>query len=53
VASNHLAKSVNIPAGWPEAQSDPRRIDIDPTNPNRVYFSGNTAVRVGFVEVVP
>ena len=37
----------------PEAQSDPRRIDIDPTNPNRVYFSGNTAGRVGFVEVLP
>jgi streptogramin lyase len=37
----------------PEAQSDPRRIDIDPTNSNRVYFSGNTAGRVGFVEVLP
>jgi virginiamycin B lyase len=37
----------------PEAQSDPRRIDIDPTNPNRIYFSGNTAGRLGFVEVLP
>jgi virginiamycin B lyase len=37
----------------PEAQSDPRRIDIDPNNPNRIYFSGNTASRVGFVEVLP
>jgi virginiamycin B lyase len=37
----------------PEAQSDPRRVDLDPTNPNRVYFSGNTAGRVGFVEVLP
>jgi virginiamycin B lyase len=37
----------------PEAQSDPRRIDIDPTNPNRIYFSGNTAGRVGFIEVLP
>jgi streptogramin lyase len=36
----------------PESQSDPRRIDIDPTNPNRIYFSGNTAGRVGFVEVL-
>src|SRR5215468_3021364 len=36
----------------PEAESDPRRIDIDPTNPNRVYFSGNTPGRVGFVEVL-
>src|SRR5258708_22612003 len=37
----------------PEAQSDPRRVDIDPNNPNRIYFSGNTAGRVGFVEVLP
>jgi streptogramin lyase len=37
----------------PEAQSDPRRIDIDPNNPNRIYFSGNTAGRVGFVEMLP
>jgi virginiamycin B lyase len=37
----------------PEAESDPRRIDIDPTNPNRVFFSGNTPGRVGFVEILP
>ena len=37
----------------PEAESDPRRIDIDPTNPNRVFFSGNIPGRVGFVEVLP
>jgi virginiamycin B lyase len=37
----------------PESQSDPRRVDIDPTNPNRIYFSGNTAGRLGFVEVLP
>jgi virginiamycin B lyase len=36
----------------PEAESDPRRIDIDPTNHNRIYFSGDTAGRVGFVELV-
>jgi virginiamycin B lyase len=36
----------------PEAESDPRRIDIDPTNPNRIFFSGNTPGRVGFVEVL-
>jgi streptogramin lyase len=36
----------------PEAESDPRRLDIDPTNPNRIFFSGNTAARVGFVEVL-
>jgi virginiamycin B lyase len=37
----------------PEAESDPRRIDIDPTNPNRIFFSGNTPGRLGFVEVLP
>jgi streptogramin lyase len=37
----------------PESESDPRRIDIDPTNPNRVFFSGNTPGRVGFVEILP
>jgi streptogramin lyase len=36
----------------PEAESDPRRLDIDPTNPNRIFFSGNTPGRVGFVEVL-
>jgi len=37
----------------PEAESDPRRIDIDPTNPNRIFFSGDTPGRLGFVEVLP
>jgi virginiamycin B lyase len=37
----------------PDAESDPRRLDIDPTNPNRIFFSGNTPGRVGFVEVLP
>lgn len=37
----------------PEAESDPRRLDIDPTDPNRIFFSGNTPGRVGFVEVLP
>ena len=35
-----------------EAESDPRRIDLDPTNPNRIFFSGNTAGRLGFIEVL-
>ena len=35
------------------AQQDPRRIDLDPTNPNRVFFSGNTADRIGFIELLP
>src|SRR5215472_4408043 len=37
----------------PAAESDPRRIDIDPTNSNRIFFAGNTPGRVGFVEVLP
>jgi virginiamycin B lyase len=37
----------------PEAESDPRRIDIDPTDANRIFFSGNTPGRVGFVELLP
>jgi len=37
----------------PEAESDPRRIDVDPMNPNRVFFSGDSAGRMGFVEVLP
>jgi streptogramin lyase len=37
----------------PDAESDPRRIDVDPLNPNRVYFSGDSARRLGFVEVLP
>ena len=35
------------------SQQDSRRIDIDPTNPNRIFFSGNTADRIGFVEYLP
>jgi streptogramin lyase/cytochrome c5 len=35
------------------SQQDARRVDIDPTNPNRVFFSGNTADRIGFVELLP
>ncbi len=35
------------------SQQDPRRIDLDPTNPNRIFFSGNTADRIGFLELLP
>ena len=34
----------------PDLQSDPRRIELDPTDPNRVFFSGNTANVIGFIE---
>jgi len=37
----------------PEAEADGRRIDIDPTNPNRINFGGNIPGRIGFVEVLP
>jgi streptogramin lyase len=36
-----------------EAESDPRRIDVDPTNPNRIFFSGNIPGRIGYIEVLP
>lgn len=36
-----------------DAESDPRRIEIDPTNPNRIFFSGNTSSCVGFIELLP
>jgi len=36
----------------PDSESDPRRIEIDPTNPNRVWWSGNLSARMGFVEVL-
>jgi len=35
------------------AQQDARRIDIDPTNTNRIFFSGNTADRIGYIELLP
>jgi len=37
----------------PDSQSDPRRIDIDPTDPNRIFFSGNTSNLIGFIEYTP
>jgi streptogramin lyase len=36
-----------------DAETDARRIEIDPTNPNRIFFSGNTSGRVGFIELLP
>lgn len=37
----------------PDSESDPRRLEIDPANPNRVWWSGNLSGRMGFVEVLP
>jgi virginiamycin B lyase len=36
----------------PDSESDPRRIEVDPNNPNRVWWSGNLSARMGFVEVL-
>jgi streptogramin lyase len=37
----------------PYAESDARRVEMDPTNPNRIFFSGNTSDRIGFIEYLP
>jgi virginiamycin B lyase len=34
------------------AESDPRRIEIDANNPNRIWWSGNLSGRVGYVELL-
>lgn len=34
----------------PNAESDERRIELDPTNPNRVWWGGDTSNRIGYVE---
>jgi streptogramin lyase len=36
----------------PDSESDPRRIEVDQNNPNRVWWSGNLAARTGFIEVL-
>jgi len=34
------------------AETDVRRIDVDPTNPKRVWYSGVLSSRIGFVELL-
>jgi virginiamycin B lyase len=36
----------------PDSESDPRRIEVDPGNPNRVWWSGNLSGYMGYVEVL-
>jgi len=36
----------------PNAESDHRRIDIDPNQPNRIWWTGNTSGRIGYVELL-
>jgi hypothetical protein len=34
------------------AESDARRIELDPTNPNRIWWSGDTSSHLGYIEVI-
>src|SRR6059036_2000457 len=36
----------------PNAESDHRRIDIDPNHPSRIWWTGNTSGRIGFIELL-
>lgn len=36
----------------PRADSDVRRIEVDQNNPNRVWWAGSGAARIGYVEVL-
>lgn len=36
----------------PTAEEDHRRIEMDPLNPNRVWWSGDTSGRMGYVELL-
>jgi len=35
-----------------DAQTDVRRIDLDPSNPNRVFYSGVLSSRISYVELL-
>ena len=35
----------------PIVESDARRIELDPTNPNRIWWSGDTSSHLGYIEV--
>lgn len=36
----------------PIIESDARRIELDPTNPNRIWWSGDTSTHLGYIEVL-
>lgn len=36
----------------PSAESDPRRIEVDPSNSNRIWWTGNLAGKMGYVELI-
>ena len=37
----------------PIIESDARRIELDPTNPNRIWWSGDTSSHLGYIELIP
>jgi len=36
----------------PSSETDVRRIEVDPSNPNRIWWSGNGSHKIGYVEVL-
>ena len=36
----------------PIIESDARRIELDPTNPNRIWWSGDTSSHLGYIELL-
>ena len=36
----------------PIIESDARRIELDPSNPNRIWWSGDTSAHLGYIELV-
>lgn len=36
----------------PIIESDARRIELDPTNPNRIWWAGDTSTHLGYIEVI-
>jgi virginiamycin B lyase len=37
----------------PIIESDARRIELDPTNPNRIWWAGDTSSHLGYIELLP
>lgn len=37
----------------PIIESDARRIELDPTNPNRIWWAGDTSTHLGYIELIP
>jgi streptogramin lyase len=36
----------------PIVESDARRIELDPSNPNRIWWSGDTSSHLGYIELL-